>query len=318
MLARHPLYNASPSMPAALAYSSQYQPMNPWPAPTATPVAAAARIPATSHPMATCPTYLPSTASQAPIALSAQYGAYYPAPSDSANTPPTSPASAYSFSHGTTILISGLPYDQSENELRSRLSTFGDLIYLVIYPDKGKLGKDRGTARARYRAHAEAARAVHQLDGSHLHNRKISVKLDRDDASAAGPSRKPLHEIQSGATNSSKQRKSVTFSSGSNSTKQQWQGDSSRTSSRGSDQSGQGDSSKGPLVVNGARKSPTRQIRRRAASESDSDSSSDDDDSDRETRSDDEGENVREVSRNHDEASAQSVRLTCSTTDALV
>jgi RNA recognition motif-containing protein len=103
------------------------------------------------------------------------------APNYSATT--TSSATAGKFraaNDATTIFLSGLPRDQSETELRSTLRAHGHLVYLEIHPDRRKLGRGKGTARARFQTPLQALNAIRGLDGLRLGGRKISAKQAKD------------------------------------------------------------------------------------------------------------------------------------------
>ena len=241
--------------------------------------------------------YLPSTAHTHAISSSSQYRSQYPSKNCFIPLSSTSSISVRPINDGATVFLSGLPYYQSESELRTLLKRFGSIVYLEIHPDSRNPGKNKGTARARYRTSSEALTAVRDLDGRYLRDRKISVKQERDDPSMTATSRRPLRETRTGIISTSKQKKNVAFSSAATNMKSYQQQDSSRGPSRASDRSSGAGSPTGPLVVNGARNPPARRASRGAVSESDSDDSSEDDDSDSDshTASDDESESVHLV-----------------------
>ena len=210
------------------------------------------------------------------------YGVQYLGKSGPTAPSPTCSLPLRPINDGTTIFLSGLPYYQSENELRSLLKRYGNVIYLEVHPDSRNPGKNKGTARARYKSASEALNAVRDLDGKYLRDRKISVKQERDEPLVATTSRRPLRETTNGSSISSRERKSVAFSNISTS-KPRGPQRASRGPSRMSDRSSGAESPTGPLVVNGASKPPARRGSRGAVSESDSDDSSDDDDSDKDS-----------------------------------
>lgn len=268
--------------------------MGGWSSQPVVPSPTAMRAPPSTFPPSAFPSqqpYLPLAQAQT-MAPATQCGTNY------LGTVPVSPTSAVavrSVNDGTTIFLSGLPYYQSENDLRRLLNQYGHIIYLEIHPDSRNPGKNKGTARARYSSASDVLRAVRQLDGKYLKDRKISVKQERDDptrSSISAPPRTPLFEARHSHSNSSKQSRSVAFSSG---TKAQRLQESSRSKnrSRGSN------SPAGPLVVNGARTPSARRGSRVATSESDSDESSDDSESENTSNSasdNNEDRDVRKVS----------------------
>lgn len=80
-----------------------------------------------------------------------------------------------------TVLISKLPPQQSEKELRSILEQYGSLVYLDIGPKTPSTEKAKGTAKARYDCATEALAAVQGLNGSSLGGCKIKVRQEKAD-----------------------------------------------------------------------------------------------------------------------------------------
>lgn len=167
----------------------------------------------------------------------------------------------------TTIFLSGLPYYQSETELRSTLRAYGHLVYLEIHPDNRKVGRGKGTARARFQTSLQALNAIRGLDGVCLGGRKISVKQAKDDGTLAMTSSKAASDSRT-VINPVSQKKTK------------------RSKTHGPAASAQLDknnvghtSNTGPLVVNGARNSASWRNSRDERSESDesSDASSQED-----------------------------------------
>ncbi|KAJ9615314.1 hypothetical protein H2200_001389 [Cladophialophora chaetospira] len=274
--------------------------MNGWSSPSGVPPTVTFRAPPTAvSPTAfsTQPLYLPAP-SKPPLATSSDYNTNY---AGTITHQPISSIPPRPVNDGTTIFLSGLPYYQSENDLRSLLKRYGNVIYLEIHPDSRNPGKNKGTARARYKSSSEALDAVRNLDGKYLHDRKISVKQERDDPAARSPasgiSRRPLLETRNPST--SKTNKNVNFSS---STKSKRFQETAKVASRTNDRSKGSTSPTGPLVVNGARTPAARRGSRGAVSESDSDESSNDSESDNDNESksaseDDKDGHVRKVTR---------------------
>lgn len=213
------------------------------------------------------------------------------APSYSANTSfgPT-PSKSRPVNDGTSIFLSGLPYYQSEIALRNTLRTYGHLTYLEIHPDSRKLGKGKGTARARFQTPHQALTAIRGLDGLSMGGRKISVKLAKEDGGAYPPTiSKPVSEPRGTHNPLSSQKKGHKRSKS--------RGPVASSTSPSIDKS-HGNSHQspntGPLVVNGARSSGSWRNSRDAASESDessedsssesSDDSSDDEEDDDERK----------------------------------
>jgi RNA recognition motif-containing protein len=232
----------------------------------------------------------------------AHYGAHFPSKAGSIPASPTSSLPLRPINDGTTVFLSGLPFYQSESELRSLLKRYGNVLYLEIHPDRRNPGKNKGTARARYKTLSEALSAVRGLDGQLLRDRKISVKQERDDASGPTGPRRPLQagKDSPGSTASppQQQKKNVGVPSAASDSKSKKSRVVDRGPSRASERS-QGSTSStasGPLVVNGA--SAQRGIQG-AASSRDSDASSEEDSEDDEnseaSSDEDEEEGVQEV-----------------------
>ncbi|KAH0842227.1 hypothetical protein FOPE_07554 [Fonsecaea pedrosoi] len=194
---------------------------------------------------------------------------------------------------GSKIFISGLPYYQSESELRDLLRRYGNVFYLEIHPDSRNPGKNKGTARARYKTPTEALSAVRDLDGRYLSNRKISVKQEKDEpiltaaagssSSGSGSSRRRWQETQCGSGSSAQKKSVVSSKITSSKTKRhtavpskETARDPSRAARKRSGHSSGSTSPTGPLVVNGARCSSTRRGSWDEKSADDSDDSSDD------------------------------------------
>ncbi|ETI26379.1 hypothetical protein G647_03156 [Cladophialophora carrionii CBS 160.54] len=275
--------------------------MGGWSLQQGAPSPLAARGPITPYAPAACPSqhaYLPSTASTQTVTPLTQYGAHYPSKAGSAQASSNSPLPPRIINDGTTIFLSSLPYYQSESELRSLLKRYGNVLYLEIHPDHRNPGKNKGTARARYKTLSEALSAVRGLDGHILRDRKISVKQERNELLGQPGPRRPLHVAEYGASSSvSKQKKNVEFSSPASGAKTKKSRDAVREPSRASDRSQRSISStgSGPLVVNGASAQRGSQA---AASSRDSDDSSEgasNSDEDCEASPDDDEEGVQEM-----------------------
>ena len=292
---RHNLYATSTHPPACLAYPPQYAAMNVWPTQSGVASPTAVCAPIMSYTSSAQP-YLPSTAHAQSTAPSAHYrpqqhGKNGPPP------PSTSSLPVRQINDGTTILLSGLHSNQSENELRNLLRRFGEVVYLEIHPDSRNPSKTKGSARARYHTSSDAIAAVRDLDGKYLRDRKINVKQERDEQPLMTThSRSSLRETRNGNGPSTKSQKKIAIlSSNSSSAKSHRPQDCSKGSGRGTERSGgTAKSTAGPLVVNGARKSESRHVRYSHHS----DDSSEDDDSNEASSatSDDEKENVARVS----------------------
>ncbi|KEF63816.1 uncharacterized protein A1O9_01794 [Exophiala aquamarina CBS 119918] len=206
---------------------------------------------------------------------------------------------------GTTIFLSGLPYYQSETELRGTLQSYGPLVYLEIHPDSRKLGKGKGTARARFQTSHQALNAIRGLDGLCLGGRKISVKQAKEDGTTSTTmlSAKAVSDNHRPVPSPTLQKKTKPSKS---------RGPASSAPSDKSGNTGGHHSSNnaGPLVVNGARNSAAswRNSRGRA-SESDesseessnesSEDSSEDEDGNGNYRNRHEGSADRESEKNH-------------------
>ncbi|KIX92158.1 uncharacterized protein Z520_12151 [Fonsecaea multimorphosa CBS 102226] len=274
----NPLYTTAAHPPASMSYTTQYATMTPW--------ATQPGVPALT------PTLGPTTTYANTISPPTPYSTRF---SNDSGLPPSSPAAPPPVSRvndGSKIFISGLPYYQSESELRSLLKRYGSVIYLEIHPDSRNPGKNKGTARARYKSPAEALIAVRDLDGRYLSNRKISVKQEKDELSmttttvpsSSGSSRTALRETKGGGF-LSKHRKSAEPSSPEvTSSKSRRRTAPAKESIRGPSRSNRertgyssgSTSPQGPLVVNGARSSSTRRGSWGEKSAEDSDDSSDD------------------------------------------
>lgn len=216
----------------------------------------------------------------APFALSTAPAAYSLSTTGlSAKTPPHSERHTGRSSPGTkalacrpvdqnsVVFISGLPCSQSEAQLRRLLKRYGALVYLEIHPDSRHPGRDRGTARARYKTPSEALDAVRGLDGVYMDDRKISVTQTQDEtlsSSTASHARDPERSVAGtkraamGSMSSTLQKRKL------QSTKTKVESVSRPETARhsapseqgrvGSDQASSGSTSPstGPLVVNGA------------------------------------------------------------------
>lgn len=212
-------------------------------------------------------------------------------PSYSTTTTSSGPATSKSRSNsdGTTIFLSGLPYYQSETELRGTLQSYGPLAYLEIHPDSRNLGMGKGTARARFQTSHQALNAIRGLDGLCLGGRKISVKQAKDDVTIAATMvssktapdthRLVLSPLLQNQTKWSKSRGPVSTSA---------------QADRSSNVAGHRSSNNtGPLVVNGARSSAAPSWRRNSqagANESDESSNEESSNESSEDSSDDEEE----------------------------
>ncbi|OAP63923.1 hypothetical protein AYL99_03150 [Fonsecaea erecta] len=292
----NPLYTTSAHPPASMSYTTQYATMTSWAGQPSVPSLTPTLAPTTmAYLSGVCPprsSYLTPSAHAGNVGPATPNSIHFSG--DSGLPPPTSsaPPPVRRANDGSKIFISGLPYYQSESELRGILKRYGSVIYLEIHPDSRNPGKNKGTARARYKSPAEALVAVRDLDGRYLSNRKISVKQEKDEpsmttaskASSSGSSRSAMQETKSGSssskqkkiggcaskTSSSKSRRSVTAS-----VKEAARGPSRSNRDRTGYSSGS-TSPQGPLVVNGARRSSTRRGSWGEKSADDSDDSSDD------------------------------------------
>ncbi|KIW21271.1 hypothetical protein PV08_01851 [Exophiala spinifera] len=91
-----------------------------------------------------------------------------------------------------TILISRLPPQQSEKELRSLLEQYGSLVYLDIGPKTPTTEKAKGTANARFGCAAEAEAAVQGLNGCYLGGCKIKLRQEKPERTLSSrPGGKP-------------------------------------------------------------------------------------------------------------------------------
>lgn len=301
------MYATSSQPVPSMAYNAPCTSMNGWTRHSGVLSPAVVRPPSSyqNGGFASCTPYIP-TSTQA-MAPSTHYSTHCP---NKGNI--TSVSSALSlpvrpFNDGTTIFLSGLPYYQTENELRGLLKRFGNLTYLEIHPDKRNPGKNKGTARARYKTSSEALDAVRGLDNKTLRERKISVKLERDDPSltpstrgstsaSVRKSQPSQRSKESGATNAAPkqppQKKNVAFSStkssATKSKSKKKESISKGGGSRSGGKSGPSNATHGPLVVNGARRPSSTRIEE---SSDDSDNSSDEDKDGSDDHSADEGLN---------------------------
>ncbi|KIW65076.1 hypothetical protein PV04_07360 [Phialophora macrospora] len=299
-----PGYTAAAQPSAPLVYNPQYPKVSGWSSQQGAPPPIAVRAPITPYAPGICAgqhVYLPSTAHAPTMNPAAQYGAHFPTKAGPVPVSPTSSLPLRPINDGTTVFLSGLPFYQSESELRSLLKRYGNVLYLEIHPDRRNPGKNKGTARARYKTLSEALSAVRGLDGQLLRDRKISVKQERDDAPGPAGPRRSLHAAKdSVGSTAPKPKPNVEFSSAASGARSKKSRDASRGPSRANERSQRSTSSTGlgPLVVNGA--SAQRGVQG-ASSSRDSDPSSDDDsdgDEDSEASSDaDDDEGVQEVTR---------------------
>ncbi|KAK5058727.1 hypothetical protein LTR84_010991 [Exophiala bonariae] len=168
---------------------------------------------------------------------------------------------------GTSVFLSGLPYYHSEIELRNTLRAYGHLTYLEIHPDSRKLGKGKGTARARFQTPQQALTAIRGLDGRSIGGRKISVKQVKDDIGSGYSTTntsKPVSDNRTTQVSISSQKKIHKRSKSSGGAVS-----SSTSTDKSHGTKAHHSSNTGPLVVNGARSSGSRRNSRDAASESD-------------------------------------------------
>ncbi|OQU94020.1 RNA recognition motif aka RRM, RBD, or RNP domain-containing protein isoform 2 [Cladophialophora immunda] len=294
----NPLFPPSALPPPSMSYTTQYATMTSWTTqpgvPSLTPTLGPTAASHSSGVGPPRPSYLPPSIHGSTIAPPTPYSTHFPSDSRRPPSSPTAPLPVRRVNDGSKIFISGLPYYQSESELRGLLKRYGHVIYLEIHPDSRNPGKNKGTARARYKSASEALSAVRDLDGRYLSNRKISVKQEKDEPStttttttknsSSGSSRSDLQETKNGS-GSSKQKKSAAFSSKASSSKSRRRtaapvkeparGQSRANRQRSSYSSGS-TSPTGPLVVNGASRSSTRRGSWGEESTEDSDDSSDD------------------------------------------
>ncbi|KIW92295.1 uncharacterized protein Z519_07279 [Cladophialophora bantiana CBS 173.52] len=317
----NPLYATSAHPTASMSYNTQFAAMTSWPIQPGVPALDPTRAPTTpSYLSGVCMprhSYLAPSTLASTIAPTTPYSTHFT--SDSVQHPSSPPTAlpVRRVDDGSKIFISGLPYYQSESELRSLLKRCGNVIYLEIHPDSRNPGKNKGTARARYKTSSEALSAVRDLDGKYLSNRKINVKQEKDEpsmtattkSSTLGSSRMPLQETKNGSS-SSKQKKSMGLSSKATRSKSRRRAspplrESAREPSRANrDRSGccSGSTSPtGPLVVNGASRSSTRRGSWGEESTEDSDDSSEDTDGSDEGAflGDDEVDSVQEARGMH-------------------
>lgn len=106
------------------------------------------------------------------------------APKSSSNLPSVATSTTSSTRNNkspNSVLISRLPPQQSEKELRSLLEQYGSLVYLDIGPKTPNTEKAKGTAKARYDCATEALAAVQGLNGSNLGGSKIKVRQEKQD-----------------------------------------------------------------------------------------------------------------------------------------
>ncbi|EXJ74450.1 uncharacterized protein A1O5_02746 [Cladophialophora psammophila CBS 110553] len=316
-----PLYASSAHPTPSMSYNSQFATMASWPAQPGVPTLDPTRALTTpSYPSGVCVprhSYLAPSTLASTIPPTTQYSTRFTSDSVQHPSSPTTALPVGRVNDGSKIFISGLPYYQSESELRSLLKRYGHVIYLEIHPDSRNPGKNKGTARARYKTSSEALSAVHDLDGRYLSNRKISVKQEKEEpsmttttkSSTLGSSRMPLQETKN-ESSSSKQKKSVALSSKATSSKSRQlasaplKESASGPSRANRDRSGYSSGSTsptGPLVVNGASRSSTRRGSWGEESTEDSDDSSEDTDESDEGAflGDDEGDSVQEARGMH-------------------
>ncbi|KIW83187.1 hypothetical protein Z517_02432 [Fonsecaea pedrosoi CBS 271.37] len=293
----NPLYTVSAHQLASVSYPTPYTTMATWAAQPAVPSLASTMAPATTaYPSGVCPprpSYLPHSTHPSTMAPPVSYSTRFNGDSARPPSPPSAPPLVRRGNDGSKIFISGLPYYQSESELRDLLRRYGNVFYLEIHPDSRNPGKNKGTARARYKTPTEALSAVRDLDGRYLSNRKISVKQEKDEpiltaaagssSSGSGSSRRRWQETQGGSGSSTQKKSGVSSKTTSSKTKRHTAVPSKETARepfraarKRSGHSSGSTSPTGPLVVNGARCSSARRGSWDEKSADDSDDSSDD------------------------------------------
>lgn len=88
---------------------------------------------------------------------------------------------------GTKLFVGSLPFETSEEELRTLFEAHGEVADARIITDKFS-GKSRGFGFVEMSSEEQAKKAVEQLDGSNLEGRNIVVNEARErEKSRGGP-----------------------------------------------------------------------------------------------------------------------------------
>lgn len=79
-------------------------------------------------------------------------------------------------SSGTQVVVHGLPWSYTDNELRPIFEGIGNIVHAeVAY---GRDGRSRGYGTVQFGSAEEAQAAIQQLNGTELEGRTLSVKID--------------------------------------------------------------------------------------------------------------------------------------------
>src|SRR5207237_4491118 len=90
------------------------------------------------------------------------------------------------------LFVGNLPYDATEDEIRSHFSSVGNLSYVFVPVDR-ETGKKRGFAFVEFAVETQAQEAIRQLYNQQFKCRSLAMNVDfARDASAPNPPPPPM------------------------------------------------------------------------------------------------------------------------------
>lgn len=78
----------------------------------------------------------------------------------------------------TKLFVGGLPYETTQQDLENMFVSFGKVVSAIIIKDR-ETGKGKGFGFVEIENDEDAKRAIEELDGSPVNNRKIIVNVAR-------------------------------------------------------------------------------------------------------------------------------------------